>query len=128
MLLDTAIKFLATPHLCPEFDKYGKDLFILFVGQCKTLYGEQFISYNVHCLIHLADEVMRFVPLDRYSSFIFENNMKTVKAMIRKHECVLAQIVRRLFEEETNLILSNQIETGKTVFENKTYKWTNFEE
>ena len=43
--------------------------------------------------------------------------MKTVKAacMIRKHECVLAQIVRRLFEEETNLILLNQIETGKTV-------------
>jgi len=46
MLLHTAIKILANPHLCqnPEFNKYGKDLLILFVEQCKTLYGEQFIS------------------------------------------------------------------------------------
>lgn len=85
--------------------------------QCKTIYGNWFLSYNVHCLIHLADYVMRFGALCRYSSFIFENNMKTVKAMVRKHECVLAQIVRRMYEQETNLI--KKIETGKTVLKSK---------
>lgn len=60
---------------------------------------------------------MRFGALDRYSSFIFENNMKTVKAMVRKHECVLAQIFRRMYEQETNLI--KKIETGKTVLKSK---------
>lgn len=83
--------------------------------QCKSLYGNWFISYYVHCLIHLADDVIRFGALDRYSSFTFENNMKTVKAMVRKHECVLAQIVRRINEQETNLIHSNQMVTGKTL-------------
>ena len=117
MILHSAIKILSSPHLCqnPEFNKYAKDLLILFVEQCKTIYGDWFISYNVHCLIHLADDVMRFGALDRCSSFIFGNNMKTVKAMVRKHECVLAQIVRRMYEQETNLIHFKKIETGKTV-------------
>lgn len=119
MLLHTAIKILSSPHLCqkPENNKYAKDLLILFVEQCRTLYNDSFISYNVHCLIHLADDVMRFGPLDLFSSFIFENNMKSAnKAMLRKHESVLPQIVRRLFEAERNLIHNNQLlDTGKTL-------------
>jgi len=47
---------------------------------------------------------MIFGFLDRYSSFSFENNMKSVIAMLRKHECILAQIVRRIIEEEKNSI------------------------
>ena len=123
MLFHTGIKILPSPHLCqkPENNKYAKDLLILFVEQCRTLYNDSFISYNVHCLIHLADDVMRFGPLDLFSSFIFKNNMKSVKAMIRKHESVLPQIVRRLFKEERNLIHNNQLlDTGKTFFKKKT--------
>lgn len=45
--------------------------------------------------------------------------MKTVKAMVRKHECVLPQIVRRMYEQETNLIHSHPMETGKTVLKGK---------
>jgi hypothetical protein len=87
-----------------EYNKYSKYLLILFVEQCKSLYGHWFISYNVHCFIHLADDVIWLAALDCYSSFTFENNMKTMKALIRIHECVLAQIVRRMYEQETNLI------------------------
>jgi hypothetical protein len=49
MILHSAIKILWSPHLCqiPEFNKYAKDLLILFVEQCKTLYGDWFVSYNV---------------------------------------------------------------------------------
>lgn len=45
--------------------------------------------------------------------------MKRVKAMVRKHECVLAQIVRRMYEQETNLIHSNQMVTEKTLLKIK---------
>ncbi len=119
MLLHTAI--LSSPHLCQEmeYNKYAKDLLILFVEQRKFLYVEWFICYNVHCLIHLADDVIRFGALYRYSSLIFENNMKTMKAMVRKHDCVLAQIDRRMRDEETNLIHSNQMVTGKTILKIK---------
>lgn len=80
MLLHASIKILSSPHLCQNlvFNQYAKDLLIHFVEQSRTLYGDFFISYNVHCLIHLADDVIRFGPLDCFSSFIFENNVKSV--------------------------------------------------
>lgn len=117
ILLHAAIKILSSPHLCQniEFNNYAKELLIIFVDQCRTLYGDYFISYNVHCLIHLADDVMRFGPLDLFSSFIFENKMKSVKSMIWKHERVLAQIVRRLSEEENNSIYTIHENNGRTV-------------
>ena len=120
LILVTAIKILSSPHLCQvaAYNQYAKDLLIYFVEKCKILYGEWFISYNVHCLIHLADDVIRFGPLDRYSSFPFENNMKTVKAMIRKHECILPQIVRRI-EQDTNYIHSHKVGRGKTALNMK---------
>ena len=129
MLLHTGIKILSSPHLCQDavYNQYAKDLLILFVEQCKTLYGEWFISYNVHCLIHLADDVMRFGPLDRYSSFPFENNMKAVKAMLTKHECILAQIVRRMMKEENNLIPSLRVAKEKNFAEEQTRQWPSVE-
>lgn len=39
--------------------------------------------------------------------------------MIRKHERVLSQIVRRIAEEERNFIEFNKIDTGKTVLKKK---------
>ena len=121
MILHTAIKILSSPHLCqnPAYNQYAKDLLITFVERSKALYGDWFVTYNVHCLIHLAEDVMRFGPLDRYSSFPFENNMKSVKAMLRKHECILAQIVRRIIEEEKNSIKKRTMSSGKTVLKQK---------
>ncbi|KAI9557239.1 hypothetical protein GHT06_017062 [Daphnia sinensis] len=120
MLLHTAIKILSQPHLCQEpVYNYAKDLLVAFVEECKIIYAEWFISYNVHCLIHLPDDVMRFGYLDNFSTFPFENNMKKIKSMIRKHERVLSQIVRRIAEEERNFIEFNKINTGKTVLKKK---------
>ena len=129
MLLHTAIKVLSSPHPCYDavYNQYAKDLLILFVEQCKTLDGECFISYNVRFLIHLADEVMIFGPLDRYSSFPLENNMKAVKAMLTKHECILAQIVRRMMKEENNLIPSLRVAKEKNFAEEQTRQWPSVE-
>jgi hypothetical protein len=70
MLLHTAIKILSQPHLCrePLYNRYAKDLLVAFVEECKIIYGEWFISYNmVHCLIHLdarlCDEIWSFGQL-----------------------------------------------------------------
>lgn len=121
MLLHTGIKILSLPHLCqdPVLNNYAKELLIAFVQHCKIIYGEWFISYSVHCLIHLADDVIKFGHLDNFSTFPFENNMKKIKAMIRKNERPLIQIVRRIFEEETNVTSSCQTSTEKTVLKKK---------
>ena len=35
--------------------------------------------YNVHGLIHIAEDVKRFGPLDSYSAFPFENYLGHLK-------------------------------------------------
>jgi len=43
-----------------------------FVAGIETLYGEQFVSYNVHILTHLPDAVVNWGPLWANSAFVFE--------------------------------------------------------
>ena len=44
----------------------------LFVSQACNLYDNYFVTYNVHSLIHVCDDVHKYGPLDRYSCFAFE--------------------------------------------------------
>ena len=51
---------------------YTKDLLVCFVNNPATLYGESFVTYNVHGLIHLPDDANHFqVSLDKKSFFSF---------------------------------------------------------
>ena len=68
-----AIKLLSSEPHCFRNNSFCQRLLKHFVRESPKLYGEHFISFNVHCLIHLSDDVMRFGPLDKFSSFPFEN-------------------------------------------------------
>jgi len=45
---------------CLHNNKYSRDLLIHFVKVCKQLYGEDSIIYNVHNLIHLNENVIKY--------------------------------------------------------------------
>nr|CAH0103370.1 unnamed protein product [Daphnia galeata] len=89
MLLHIAIKILVDNELCREFSSYARDLILLFVKQCEEYYGIEFMSYNVHNLIHLTDDVERNGPLDSFSLFDFEKyvtrNKKVSYASTKGH-------------------------------------------
>lgn len=53
--------------------KITSELIIEFVKKFAELYGKENVSYNVHSLIHLADDVKTFGHLDGYSAFKFAN-------------------------------------------------------
>ena len=94
MLLHVAVKILATANLCNEENiNYAKLLLVRFVTQCKEYYGEKFLSYNVHNLVHLADDVRKFGPLDAFSAFPFENHLQSLKHLLRKHDKPLPQVI-----------------------------------
>ncbi|XP_070191797.1 uncharacterized protein [Littorina saxatilis] len=82
LLLFVAIFCLASPTLYTTHAMYAKDLLIYFVAEAGRLYGQDFLVYNVHGLVHLADDVKTFGPLDRYSAFPFENFLCSLKSLL----------------------------------------------
>jgi len=74
------------------------------VEQTEIIYGASFLSYNVHALLHLVDDIAKLGPLDSFSAFLFENNMRVFKRYCRKPHLYLQQIARRIAGETNYLI------------------------
>ena len=79
--------------------QYARELITHFVNNCKSLYGDTFVVYNVHNLLHLPDDVEYFqVSLNEISCFPFENFMQKLKRLVRSAQNPIAQVVKRLAE------------------------------
>ena len=100
MLLSVGIRILICPQLASNFCDYANDLLVLFVTEAGKFYGKEIYVYNVHSLIHLANDVKNLGPLDEFSSFPFENKLGQLKKMIRKPQFPIQQIVYRLAEKQ----------------------------
>jgi hypothetical protein len=96
--LSIAIFLLSSERLCKHYCGYAEELLIFFVEQCIELYGPAFVVYNVHGLIHLADDVRNFGHLESISSFPFENFLGHMKKCVRKPQQVLQQIQKRVLQ------------------------------
>uniref|UniRef100_T1IHQ3 Uncharacterized protein n=1 Tax=Strigamia maritima TaxID=126957 RepID=T1IHQ3_STRMM len=93
-----AISILANSQLCLKFNDYANNLLGYFVEGLKYLYGEQYVSYNIHGLLNLASDAHHFGHLDSFSAFPFENFMQIFKRLLRKGDKPLEQIIKRLAE------------------------------
>lgn len=101
LLLSMGIRILCDPTLCIELNDYANTLLISFVEQYKILYGLQGLTYNIHNLIHLCNEVKTMGSLDSFSCFPFENYLKNLKCKIKTAPKPLHQLVNRLYEEDS---------------------------
>ncbi|XP_061716895.1 uncharacterized protein LOC133524769 [Cydia pomonella] len=50
-----------------------------FVEQFKTIYGKDYITSNIHNLLHLVDEVKKFGILQNFNAYCFENKLYSIK-------------------------------------------------
>lgn len=81
---------------------YARQLLKYFVQNCKEVYTEIFVSYNVHSLLHLADDVEHFqCSLNKISAFPYENYLHQIKRLVRNAKNPLAQVSKRLTEIKT---------------------------
>ena len=79
----------------------AKELLNYFVYNSKECYGDTFCVYNVHGLIHIADDVEYFKEsLQATSAFAFENYLQELKRFVRSRHNPVAQIMKRLGELE----------------------------
>lgn len=60
--------------------------------------GTDFVIHNVHYLIHLSDNVVKFGHLDSFSTFSFESFLYEIKKQLKKAEKPLEQLHNRIVE------------------------------
>ncbi|KAJ8928688.1 hypothetical protein NQ314_018698 [Rhamnusium bicolor] len=78
--LHISIRILCSPiSNSDEVLQYAHSLLVYFVETFSLMYGNQFLSHNVHNLLHIANYVKHFGNLDSFSAFPFENYMQTLK-------------------------------------------------
>lgn len=100
LTLSVAISILLNKTLSSEerFLRYSCDLLKHFVLNSLKVYDLDFVSLNVHSLLHLPDIVHEFGSLEECSAFPFENHMQSLKKKIRKSAQPLQQIIKRISE------------------------------
>lgn len=107
--LHVAITILTSPVL--SFNdvnvSYAEQLLNHFVSSFETLYGNKYISHNVHNLQHIAADVRKYGALDEFSTFRFENFIGMLIKLVKKGEKPLQQISRRLKEYELTSQIKN---------------------
>lgn len=102
LLLHVAITILVRKDLHQSWLPVARQLLRQFVSKakCRELYGRTILHYNFHALLHLADDVERYGNVDRWSAFIFENELQRLKRMVRGKTKPLQQVVNRVVSRE----------------------------
>lgn len=98
MLLMFAIRVLLNESLNSKYNKIADQWLRLFMIHGARIYGNEFCVYNVHSLIHLAQEAAAYGSLNEINCFPFENYLFFMKKMLRKSNNCLQQVVNRCLE------------------------------
>lgn len=93
-----ALAILLSPSLIESLRGFAHSLLEYFVSRCSSLYGQQFLVYNIHSLLHLAEQTTHYGVLDSCAAFPFEDYMQVIKQSIRQGNAPLAQAVKRVKE------------------------------
>lgn len=121
LCLHISISILRNNDLCSSevYLVYVEQMLASFVEDTISLYGAKSISYNVHTLLHLPDDVRRYGPLDNFSCYPFENCLGQVKRLLRTYSRPLAQLSKRLSENRNlpklNCIKSTDIKYVESI-------------
>jgi hypothetical protein len=106
MSLSCGITILMHEQLALQHKDYANKLLHFFVEMSIKLYGEKFVTYNVHSLTHLSDVADRFGCLQNCNAYPFENYMQTLKRLVHNSKNPLVQVVKRLYEMERSTSLN----------------------
>ena len=98
LTFSVAIRIMLTQSLLDHYLDYADNLLKYFVSSFGIIYGKDQLVYNVHSLIHLADDAKKYGALDNVSAFQFESYLGRLKKLVRRPQQPCTQIVRRLLE------------------------------
>lgn len=105
MLLHVAMKKLGKKNCLEEIESV-RPILQRFVVEFKSIYGLNKITYVVHNLLHLCDDVEYNGSLQ--SAYQFENNAGKIKRTIKHGKTVAQQIHNRALEHLKVISLTNE--------------------
>ena len=80
MMIDTHFLYCQlSPFYLTFHCQYADELLCFFVHEFGKLYCKDMFDYNVHGLVHLAQYVRQFGPLESFSAFTFEIFMGRIR-------------------------------------------------
>ena len=121
LLLSCAVRLLSDNNITEDSIKLSRDMLRKFVVHFGTLYGERYLVYNVHNLVHICDDVENYGKLSNFSAFPFESFLGQLKNMLRKPNQPLQQIVNRIKEKEAVTLRCNNINIFKYPYTRKVH-------
>lgn len=71
-----------------------------FVENFSSVFGENSVSFNIHCLLHIADNVTDIDNLSSITAYSFENYLQKLKKGVKKPRKILEQIFKNITEEK----------------------------
>lgn len=118
MKFSSAICILVSAELTIKHHRLAHRLLTDFVRETAEIYGNQFMVYNIHTLLHLTEDSLRYGSLENCSAFIFESYLGKMKRLVRSGKSPLVQMVKRLHEFD-NMPDSQHIQENS-----KSISWT----
>lgn len=100
MILHCVLRILVSEDTSREMYPFCQTALESYTTLCEQLYGQQFLSYNVHALLHVVSDVEQLGPLETFSAFCYENNMTAFRKRVRKPGLSLQQYYKRTKELE----------------------------
>lgn len=77
----------------------ARAMLLQFIEIFAEIYGEHYITSNVHNLSHLVDDVEYLGELDSFSAYPFESTLGKIKRLLRNGNRPLAQVAKRIIED-----------------------------
>ncbi|KAK3915796.1 Caprin-2, partial [Frankliniella fusca] len=110
LLLHSSIYILASSYLLPRFSENAEVFLNAFVTYAAQIFGDHFVSYNVHSLTHLVDECRVRGVIEEFSAFPYDNALKSIKETLRSGYLPLEQVLKRDSERSNGkeVVLKNQ--------------------
>lgn len=92
-----------------SWNNLAKELLHEFVKNFERIYGLEYVTYNVHSLIHLPDDSINFGRLDNASTFQFESFMQILKKLLRAKNLFVEQAFNRISELEATKLYDERV-------------------
>lgn len=105
LLLFCSVTVCTSKHYF-EMLPVARAMLLQYIELFAEIYGEQYMTSNVHNLVHLVDDVEYLGELDSFSAYVFESMLGKIKRLLRNGNRPLAQVAKRLIED-TNCTMSS---------------------